>query len=215
MSGTFRSTTGRNDPPRCDTLTVDGHAGRAYNEPMTQPSYPTSGRYIAGVFRDAGEFKAALADLLAKGFDRAVVSVLADRSTLRDHFDGAIPAAEELADRPDTPREDLDTGGAVDSAIRFLAEGLSILGVIGAAGAAYAVGGPVGVAAGAGAATEATLEGALSRTVDASYTERYERAVRGGGVVCWVHAYSAVEAHAAREILAEHGGDHVHELDAP
>ena len=182
---------------------------------MAGRNYPKGGRYVAGVFRDADEFKAALADLLARGFDRAVVSVLADHATLRDHFDGAIPAAEELALRPDTPREDLDTKGAVDAAIRVLAEGLSILGVIGAAGAAYAVGGPVGVAAGAGAATEATLEGALSRTVDASYTERYQASVRDGGVVCWVHAYSAVEAHAAREILAAHGGEHVHELDAP
>jgi hypothetical protein len=182
---------------------------------MAGQSYPKGGRYVAGVFRDADEFKAALADLLAKGFDRAVVSVLADRATLGDHFDGAIPAAEELADRPDTPREDLDTEGAVDAAIRILAEGLSILGVIGVAGAAYAVGGPVGVAAGAGAATEATLESALSRTVDASYTERYEASVRGGGVVCWVHAYSAVEVYVAREILAAHGGEHVHELDAP
>lgn len=196
-------------------VTVDRGAGYAYNKTMAGQSYPKGGRYVAGVFRDAGAFKQALADLLARGFDRAVVSVLANHATLRDHFDGAIPAAEELADRPDTPREDLDTEGAVDTAIRFLAEGISILGVIGAAGAAYAVGGPVGVAAGAGAATEATLEGALSRTVDTAYTERYERSVRDGGVVCWVHAYSAVEAHAAREILAEHGGEHVHERDAP
>lgn len=186
------------------------------NEPMaTRGSFPKDGRYVVGVFDDAGNFKQALADLLETGFDRAVVSVLANRSVLNDHFDGAVPAAEDLADRPDTPREDLDTEGALDAAIRFIAEGLSILGVIGAAGTAYAVGGPVGVAVAAGAATEATLESALSRSVDTAYTERYEESVRAGGVVCWVHAYSPVETRVAGRILSDRGGQHVHEVDTP
>jgi len=197
-------------------LAVDRGAPPRDNGAMAakQP-YPKSGRYVVGVFGDAAAFKDALEALLAKRFDRTVVSVLANHDALSDHFDGKIPAAEDLADRPDTPREDLDTEGALDAAIRFIAEGLSILGVIGAAGAAYAVGGPVGVAVGAGAATEATLESALSRTVDAGYAARYEESVRDGGVVCWVHAYSPVEAHVAREVLAAHGGEHVHEVDTP
>jgi len=182
---------------------------------MTKAKFPKEGRFVVGIFGEVPEFKAALEELLKRGFDRASVSVLADRQALSDHFDGKIPSAEELADRADTPREDLDTEGALEGAIRFIAESLSVLSVIGAAGAAYAVGGPVGVAVGTGAATEASLEGVLARAVDDSYSERYQQSVRDGGVVCWVHARSAVEATTAHDVLRHHGGSHLHEIAAP
>ena len=54
-----------------------------------------NGPYIAGIFHDADAFMGALEDLLAAGFDRASVSVLADHKAVEDHF-GRIPDAARL-----------------------------------------------------------------------------------------------------------------------
>jgi hypothetical protein len=175
--------------------------------------YPTTGRHVVGVFRSVDGFKQAAQALRAEGFERAAVSVLAGHDAVADHFGGEIPAAEDLADRLDTPREDLDTEGAIDAVIDFVARGLSTIGGIVVAGAAFAVGGPVGIATTTGMATEATVEEALSDRVHADYTERYEQSVRDGGLVCWVHVYDAAREKAALAALRANGGDHVHVVD--
>ena len=141
----------------------------------------------------------------------AAISILADHDAVKDHF-GRIPKAEELADRADTPREDLDTEGALHRAIRFIAETVAIIGEIGVAGAAYAVGGPVGTASGAATAADLSLGDVLTRYIDRQYHDRFEASVRDGGVVCWIHVRDEKERDAASAALAE-GGEHVHEVD--
>lgn len=171
-----------------------------------------SGRGVTAIFHDADAFVEALGALLKAGFDRSAISILADHDAVTDHF-GRIPDAEELADRPDTPREDLDTEGALHRAIRFIAETAAIIGEIGAAGAAYAVGGPVGVASGAATATDMSLNDVFTRYIDRQYHDRFEESVRDGGVVCWVHVTGGAEAKTAQAALEKSGGEHVHTVD--
>ena len=180
---------------------------------MAEPTKANGDRTVAAVFDDALAFRRALRALLAAGFDRAAISILAEHGAVSDHFGGRIPAAEELAARPDTPRDDLDAEGALSSAIHFIAETISTIGTIGAAGLAYAVGGPVGVASAAADRTEAGIEGLLSRNVGEAMIRRFEESVRDGGIVCWVHARDAAEAEKASTTLTTQGGSHVHEVE--
>lgn len=173
---------------------------------------PDNGPYVAGIFHDADAFMEALEALLAAGFDRASVSVLADHKAVEDHF-GRIPEAGRLAERGDTPREDLDVRGGLNAAITFIAETIAIIGEIGAAGIAFAIGGPVGIASGASTAADLTVSDVMSRYIDGRYHERYEQSVRDGGVVCWVHVRSADEAGKAKATLNTAGGSDVHDVD--
>ena len=170
------------------------------------------GRGVTAIFHDADTFTQALGALLAAGFDRASISVLADHDAVQDHF-GRIPDVDELADRPDTPREDLDTEGSLHKAIRFIAETAAIIGEIGVAGAAFAVGGPVGTASGAATATDVSLNDVFTRYIDRQYHDRFEESVRDGGVVCWVHVRDDKERDTANATLEASGGEHVHTVD--
>jgi hypothetical protein len=172
---------------------------------------PGKGRTVTAIFHDADAFTGALDALLKAGFDRAAISVLADHDAVKDHF-GRIPGADELADRPDTPREDLDTEGALHRAIQFIAETAAIIGEIGMAGAAFAVGGPVGTASSAATATDLSLNDVFTGYVDRQYHERFEESVRDGGVVCWVHVRDDKERDAASAALKAGGGEHVHTM---
>ncbi len=173
---------------------------------------PDSGPYIAGIFHDADAFMGALQALLAAGFDRASISVLADHTAVEDHF-GRIPEAEKLAERGDTPREDLDIRGGLNAAIAFIAETIAIIGEFSAAGIAFAIGGPVGIASGASTAADLTVSDVMSRFIDGRYHQRYEQSIRDGGVICWVHVQSADEAGMARATLSAAGGADVHDVD--
>lgn len=170
-------------------------------------------RHLVAVFHSVEDFKGALGDLLKKKFDPARISVLAEHDAVSDHFSGEIPSAAEMADRPDTPREDLDSEGAVDAAVRFIAETVSTITTIGAASLAYAIGGPVGIAAATADETESSIEDLLGRNVDQAMTSRFKESLADGGLICWVHAMNDGEADAAREILTAHRGSHIHSVN--
>jgi hypothetical protein len=179
-----------------------------------EDSYPNSGRYVAVVFFDLKSFRSALDALLEGGFDPAGISVLGEYDAVQDHFGGKIPDAAKIADRPDTPRESLDTQTAVHRAMTIIGETLAAIGVMGASAAAYAVGGPVGVAVGIGADTETTVEKTLDRFVETSLANRYKESLATGGLVAWVHVYDTDRQAKAEQILGKAGGHHVHAVDA-
>lgn len=177
-------------------------------------SFPSAGRYVAVVFLELAAFRSALDSLVEGGFDPAGISVLGDYDAVQDHFGGRIPEASEIADRPDAPRESLDTQSSVHRALNVIGETLAAIGLLGASAAAFAVGGPVGVAVGVGADTEATVEGTLERFVEKNLSARYKESLGTGGLVAWVHVYSQDEQEKAEKILKEAGGHHVHAVEA-
>ena len=178
----------------------------------SKPKVPKEGHFVVAIFHDADAFVSALDGLISGGFDRAAISVLADHTAIKDHF-GRIPDPETMAERPDTPREDLDTEGALHAAIRFIAETVAVVGEFGAAGVAYAVGGPVGIASGTATAADLSINDVMSRYVDRSYHDRFAQSVTDGGAICWVHAASRGEVDRAQKILETKGGADVHEVD--
>lgn len=169
-------------------------------------------RSVAGVFRDAAAFEGALAALLKGGFDADAVSVLGSHQAILDHF-GRIPRPSVLSESPDTPREALETETVLRKAIDVIAGTLAVIGEVGAAAAAYAVGGPVGVSAKLADLTDSTVENVLAGYIDETYHERFEQNVKDGGVICWVHAPTDEAAAKAAQILTDAGARHVHETE--
>jgi hypothetical protein len=175
-------------------------------------SYP---HLLTAVFAEVAPFRKVLRALVGAGFDQTDVSVLAPHQAVADHFDGIVPAPPQLADRPDTPRRDLEPESTVEAVVHAIAEGLSVIGALGAAGAAYAVGGPVGVASGAGAAVETSVEEVLDRFVEDGLARRFKENLADGGLVVWVRVRDREAAERARDLLAKHGGSEIHAVPAP
>ncbi len=169
-----------------------------------------SGTQVTAVFREVEAFKGALRALVRAGFDAHSVSVLAPHDLVRAHFGGDVPMPEILEDDAETPRERLDLQERLHATIHALGEFVGSVVMVAAAGAAYAVGGPVGAASAAGDTTESSVEATLESFVDAAYTERFRDTLADGGLVCWVAAPTAAEAERATALLTEAGGDHVH-----
>ncbi len=155
--------------------------------------------YIAGVFRDVPSFKRAYDALTDAGFTREAVSVLAAGQALHDEFGDDLPAAGDPTDQ-----------GVVRTAIHLFAGGLATISMIGAAGVAYAIGGPIGLATAAGDSTELTVEKFLADHVDEPHHQPYEEAIRNDGVVCWVSTTNPGEEARARQLLTDHHAEHVH-----
>ena len=195
-------------------IALPGRVGyrAALVEPTVCPMQTINKRSVVGVFRDVVAFERALDGLLKAGFEPSAISVLGNHDAIVDHF-GQIPRIDELADAADTPREAMDTEVALHKAADFIAGTLALIGEIGVATAAYAVGGPVGVAAGTADLTDTTVDGVLSGYVDNSYRERFAQNVRDGGTICWVHASDDAAVAAAAQILAVAGGAHIHETE--
>jgi hypothetical protein len=168
---------------------------------------------VVGVFHDIEAFESALQGLLAAGFGAAAISVLGTHDAIVDRF-GEVPDVDAMADSPQTPREALDVETTLDGVIDFIAGTLAVVTEVGAAAAAYAVGGPVGVAAGAADATGRSVDSLLSDYVDDSYRERFEENLRDGGLVCWVHTQTAEESARATGVLSGAGGAYVHATTA-
>ena len=179
----------------------------------TSSDYPRSGRLVAAVFHDADSFRGAITALVSADFDPAQISILAPHEAVRDHFGGQMPSAEVLANRPDTPRESLDTQTAVHRFFNLIGETVAAIGLFGAAAAAYAVGGPVGVAVGVGADADATVEGTLERYVESGSVARYKESLEAGGLVLWVEVHGAEDEDRATDLLKQAGGEQVHAVD--
>lgn len=166
---------------------------------------------VVAVFEQVDAFVRALEALTERGFTKADISILGPHQEILDHF-GAIPDVDELADRSDTPRDSLEAHANVRAVVDFLSDSLSVVAELGTAAAAFAVGGPLGVATGASEQTDATVGGFLSRVADKQWHRRLEQSVRDGGIVCWVLARDRDAAKTAEETLAQAGGGHIHRI---
>lgn len=173
---------------------------------MTAPT----GSIIVATYTSSEQFLTALENLLDNGVGSDQISVLSDHDAITDRF-GRVPPAAELADRADTPRETLDARSSVDQAIDFISETVAVLTAIGTATAAFAVGGPVGVATGTSAATQLSVDEILSEHIDEEWRDRLQHSVQDGGIIVWVHANSEEDKAKAEAILQASGGQHVHE----
>lgn len=172
---------------------------------------PVPPQSVVGILPSADALVDVVDALIGAGFDRQDISILAQKDVLRRHFGDVIPDVEQLADDTEAPRQSVGTS---DSVVRWIAhlvaEGIAAIGLIGAAGLAYAVGGPIGVAAVAGDNAEASLDAVLNHGIDDAQAAHYRSGLASGAVVCWVACGDADTIAAATSVLTEHGATGVH-----
>ena len=148
---------------------------------------------VVGVIASEAEFRAALKALLADGFVRADLSVLASH--------------ELRSKRPAAPRplgED-----ALVALLGDLRDQVPLL----ASGAIVLAGGPVAatIAALIGAAVGGVAVKDLLEEVTAKpHTEEFARAVEAGSLILWVNVGDEAKLDNAVRLLREHGAGNVH-----
>jgi len=150
-------------------------------------------REVVALFETRAEFDRAVDALLAAGFERDDLSVLASHTSL------------EAADkRPPAPRDDALTGlvGELKYAFPLTTAGLLAI-----------VGGPI--AAPLAALVAAGLSGVaikdyLDELTSHPDTDDFSRALEAGGVILWVCVGNAAREAEAARILEQTGGKNVH-----
>lgn len=153
---------------------------------------------IVGVVADRKQFQRAVDSLLAAGFKRTDLSVLASHESL-DVSDTAEHGLKETF---------TDTLQALVGEVKYA-------GPLGAAGIAVLFGGPIGfvvggaVAAGIGGLA---LKEVLDEVLSHPDTEDFSRAVEAGGIILWVGVKDKARAAKAKEILHDAKARNIHTI---
>lgn len=152
---------------------------------------------VVGLFADRESFERAVRALLAAGFGRADLSVLASHESL------------DAAGR---------SGASWRDAMTALVGELRYEGPLVAAGAIFIASG--GLISGLAALIGATLSGvALKDLLDElaarPHTEQFARSLAAGSVILWVRTENARQRASALSILAAEGGSNVHVAASP
>jgi len=177
-------------------------------------------REAVGVFHHWNNLQAAVDELLANGFDRSELSLLAGEDTVQQKLGHVYTKVSELEDNPEVPR--LCFVGR-DSLVEGKASAIGALGYVGAVaavGAVVASGGTLawailaGVAAGGGGAAVGSL---LARALGRGRAKDLEAQLDKGGLLLWVYTRDADHETRATAVLRKHGADdvHVHALQRP
>ncbi len=152
---------------------------------------------VVGVITSETEFRAAVKALLAAGFVRADLSVLASH----DSIDAAGQPASTWA----------------DASVAMLGDLRYEVPLV-ASGAVLLAGGPVAatIAAVIGAAVGGVAVKDILQEVTAKpHTEEFARAVEAGSLILWVNVADGSRLETAARLLKEHGAINVHIAHPP
>ncbi|BAI72351.1 hypothetical protein AZL_017130 [Azospirillum sp. B510] len=159
---------------------------------MTEKTVPAEVREVVALFSTRAGFDQAVDTLLAAGFDRADLSVLASHTSL------------EAAETKSKPRDEALTGlvGELKYAFPLTTAGLIAIvgGPIEAALAALVAAGVGGVA----------IKDYLDELTSHPKPDEFTRALEAGGVILWVRVETAEEEERATALLEREGGGNVH-----
>jgi len=175
-------------------------------------------REAVGVFHDARAFAAGVDDLLLAGFDRSLLSLLADEAAVERKLGHLLEHIDDAADDPAIPRIPF-----IGTRSRSLIRGMTVstlasVGVCAVAGTVVASGGTVALAFAAAAAfggASGALGLAVGRIIESRHARQFVRQLERGGIMLWVSTPTPERERIALEILNRHGADHVHMHDLP
>lgn len=175
-------------------------------------------REAVGVFTDILAFQSAIDQLLASGFDRADLSMLAAERTVAEHLGRDYRTVAEIEDDAGIPRRDYVSPESLGEAKGGLIGGLLYVGAVAAATPIIAAGGPLAVAvvaATVGGGAGGALGGVLAKLVGNNHARHLQEQLDHGGLLLWVRIWTPEREQRAVEILEQHSGHdvHVHALE--
>ena len=183
---------------------------------MSAGSPETTVREAVGVFDDVAEFEEAIKDLLAAGFARRDISLLASEEAVEAKLGRHYAKVQELEDHPAVPRTAYTERRMRGEAEDVLIGSLTYLPAVLAAGLVVASAGAVAAAVTAAAIGGGLLSTALGHWLDRRDAEWVQEQLDRGGLLLWVRTPDAGRERRAVEILRRHSAHdvHVHELPA-
>lgn len=168
---------------------------------MTQELPPDAVREVVAAYGDKPGFTAAVEALLAAGFDRTDLSVLASHDSLA--------VAAPIAGYESEPAREVEAGLAGEWGVL---ESISLLGAL------LLVGGPIAAATAAVVGTGAgvmALRPLFAELTQSAHAEGFAAAVEAGRILLWVRTADADAADRACAILAGTGGRDIARLARP
>ena len=162
------------------------------------------------VFQDIAALDVAVGQLLDAGFDQDDISLLASEVTVEDKLGHRYERVEELEDSADAPRVAYRTLAEFADTERTIANALTFLPTIIAAGTVVASAGIVAAAIAGTAISGALLSTALARWIDKAHADHLQEQLEHGGLLLWVNAPTAEKQGEAFRVLKEHGAADVH-----
>ncbi len=179
----------------------------------------TSGiREAVGVFMDADDLKRAGEALLAVGFERVALGLLARKEAVESSLGDLYARANARAGHPDAPHPALVRHEAMGSTVHAWMGGLSVAGTtaVGAVVvAASAVLGGALVAAATGAATVGAIGVLMRAILHESDADHLQKAVDHGRLLLFARTNTPAEEQRATQILLQNNALEAKVYDVP
>jgi hypothetical protein len=177
------------------------------HQPKEKQRVPKTQEAI-GIFFDVDHLKEAIEALVAAGFDRSEVGLLAGARTVRQALGEFYTQTNQFADDPKAPCTAFVANRSNDDTFHALLGGLFFYGATTAAGAAVAsaaiLGGAV-VAAASGVAAIGAAGAIMGLLIHKSDSEFLDEHVDAGHLLLFVRANEPSRGDKAVQILSEHG----------
>ena len=165
------------------------------------------------IFHDVADLDAAVEKLIEAGFDKGDVSLLASEATVGEKLGHRYGRVEEMEDEPRAPRVAYRTLAEFADNERTIANSLTYLPAVIAAGTVVASAGVVAAAITGAAVGGAVLSTVLARWLDKTHADHLQEQLEHGGLLLWVNAPTEEKQEAAVRILKGHAASDVHVHD--
>ncbi|MFY9658190.1 MAG: hypothetical protein WAK01_16685 [Methylocystis sp.] len=168
-------------------------------------------REAVGVFKTAEALQEAIDELLASGFDYAVLNLMASERAVEEKLGHKYRKVEELEDDTSVPRVEYIAPESIGEAEGALIGGLLYIGagvgaVLASAGTLAAI-----ITAGAiGGGAGALIGSVLAKLVGDHHAHYLQEQLDHGGLLLWVGIRDEEHEKRATEILKKHSGLDVH-----
>lgn len=175
-------------------------------------------REAVGIFFGAEALRAAAEDLLASGFGRSELGLLAGEFAVKDKLGDIYAELGESADDPSAPCNGFILNEAGTNTAHAVFGGLSLAGIAAGGGAVVATAAVLGGAlapAVVGVAAVASIGAIFSRTLHQSDAEHLEEEIEKGNLLLLVRTRDAAHEKSAVDILKKHSGYDVHICTVP
>jgi hypothetical protein len=170
-------------------------------------------REAVGLFKEEEALQAAIDELLASGFDRAELSLLATEQSLRATFGDRFKTSAELEDVEGVPRACYCSVESLGDAQGGIIGGLVYVGAVAATGMVVVSGGTLAaiiaacvLVGGAAGAVGTYLADLMGRARSRHIAEHLQH----GGLLLWVRTWTPDDEKQATAILQKHSGQDVH-----
>ncbi len=168
---------------------------------------------VVAIFHDVASLDEAVEALIDVGFEKDDFSLLASEAAIEEKLGHRYEKVEDLEDNPAAPRVAYRPLADFAENERTIANSLTYLPAMLAAGTVVASAGVVAAAVTGAAVGGAVLSTVLARWLDKTHADHLQEQLEHGGLLLWVNAATKERQETAVRILKDHAATDVHVHD--